>query len=356
MIVDDSELNRMMMESFIDEMGHASVTASNGKEALELLGREHPDLILLDVMMPEMDGFEVCRRIKSDETTRMTPVIMVTALDKVDDNVKGIEAGADDFLTRPFDGTILTARTKALLQSKELNDEVLQLEQTKEDLRKMIVHDLRTPITSIKMSLELLRNQMDAIDEKQEELIQIAAADAEDALLLINNILDLSKMEAHKMEVRKEDTSISEMFRETVARVKPLTARQGLSLEIKEETEDVYCEIDKHLISRVLTNLLSNAFKFAEKKSSVILSVKQFEDGKVEIGVVNKGQTISKADQKKIFEKFGQGADDKVNLGTGLGLTFCKFAAEAHGGSIRVESPPPYYKTGAGFFVTLPLR
>ncbi len=354
-VVDDSELNLMMMESFLQPMGHQVVMASNGREALDRVQRENPDLILLDVMMPGMDGFEVCQRLKGNERTRHIPVIMITALDKVEDNVRGIESGADDFLTRPFDAVVLAARMKALLQSKELFDEIRKLEQLKEDLTKMIVHDLRTPLSSIKMSLELLGS---ASEEQARDLIGIATSDVEEALLLINNLLDISKLEAHKMVLQKEDTSMDQLVQEAANKIKPLLLHSKLGLEIRNADGEIFGEVDRILVGRVMMNLLSNASKFADPGSVIKIDLSQDKNGRIEIGVTNEGVVIPKEAQSLIFEKFGQAevTQEKARAGTGLGLTFCKLVVEAHKGEIWVESPPRHYRKGAAFYFSLPVR
>lgn len=356
LVVDDSELNRMMMESFIDPLGHRVIHAADGRDALHQVKTVRPDLILLDVMMPEMDGFEVCRRIKSNPETRTIPIIIITALDKTEDNVKGIEAGADDFLTRPFDAVILAARMKSLLHAKDLNDEILKLEQLKEDLTRMIVHDLRTPLTSIRMSLQTLQERVTSDDAQ--ELMQFASADVEQALLLINNLLDLGKLEAHKMELHREDTAIVELLRETAQRLKPLAAHHQLSIRVSASNEEIYAEVDRILIGRVISNLLSNAVKFADAKSEIIVEASEHKDGRVEIVVSNQGPDIPEDARQSIFEKFGQMSETKAknNLGTGLGLTFCRLVAEAHKGQIEAVSPPEHYPHGAAFHVLLPVN
>lgn len=358
LIVDDSEVNLMVMESFITPQGHEVITAVNGREALEKTYSLMPDLILLDVMMPEMDGFEVCRRLKSEDRTRSIPVIIITALDKVEDNVMGIEAGADDFLTRPFDQVILAARMKSLLQAKALNDEVKKLEQLKEDLTRMIVHDLRTPISSVKMSLELLREMTPNSEERVRELFGIACSSAEEALLLINNVLDISKLESKKMELVREDVSLLDLVQESCNKVRPLTFQNRLRIEVHTPNKEIFCEIDRVLMGRVLTNLLSNAIKFADPDTAIAIEAAQFNDGRIELCVANQGINIPVESQKIIFEKFGQAAQtqDKNKLGTGLGLNFCKLVVENHNGKIWVVSPPPQYKSGAAFYLTLPLR
>ncbi len=358
MVVDDSELNLMMMESFIDPMGHEVITAKNGREALEKINALLPDLILLDVMMPEMDGFEVCRRLKSNDRTRHIPVIIITALDKVEDNVIGIEAGADDFLTRPFEQKILFARMKSLLQAKELNDEIKRLEQLKEDLTRMIVHDLRTPVSSIKMSLELLKELIPPQDPKCAELFGIASSGAADALLLINNVLDISKLESKKMELFREDTSVLELIQDACNKVRPLASQNQLTLNLHTHQAEIFCEIDKILIGRVLTNLLSNAIKFAEPKTEILIEAEQYQDGHIEIGVINQGVNIPESSRQLIFEKFGQSSEtkNKNKLGTGLGLSFCKLVVETHNGKIWVTSPPPQFGSGAAFYLSLPLQ
>jgi len=357
LVVDDSELNRMMMESFIDPLGHQVIQAADGREALQQVQSIQPDLILLDVMMPEMDGFEVCRQLKSDPKTRGIPVIIITALDKTEDNVKGIEVGADDFLTRPFDAVILAARIKSLLHAKELNDEIVKLEQLKEDLTRMIVHDLRTPLTSIRMSLQTLQDQMATEDASCQELMQFAFADVEQALLLINNLLDLGKLEAHKMELNREETSVAELLRETAKRLNPLAMHHKLSIRVETISEELYGEFDRILIGRVISNLLSNAIKFADAGSEIIIEASELPKGLLEITVSNQGTDIPADARKSIFEKFGQMSETKAknNLGTGLGLTFCRLVAQAHQGVIEAISPPKRFKHGASFHLRLPV-
>ena len=176
--------------------------------------------------------------------------------------------------------------------------------------------------------------------------------------MLINNVLDVSKLESKKMDLYKEDTSILDLIRDACNKVRPLTYQNRLALNLQTHQAEIFCTADKVLIGRVLTNLLSNAIKFAEHDTEIIIEAEQYQDGHVEIAVVNQGVNIPSDAQQMIFEKFGQAAQtkEKNKLGTGLGLNFCRLVMEAHNGKIWVASPPPQFSQGAAFYLSLPLQ
>jgi DNA-binding response OmpR family regulator len=275
LVVDDDANNRDVLSRRLERQGHQIVAAANGKDALALLAGQGFDLVLLDLMMPEMDGFEVLRQIKADPALSETPVVMISALSEIESVARCIEMGAEDYLPKPFNPTLLRARVDASLRvsrartrEARLNSELKanyeklrQAEGMRDDLTHMIVHDLRTPLTSLITGLQTLEMLGDNLSTDQNEMLAIALNGGQTLLGMVNDLLDISKL---------EDGSL-----------------------------------------------------------------------KLEYGTVqDTGEGIPEEEFGRIFEKFGQVESRKAGrkMSTGLGLTFCKMAVEAHRGRIWVES------------------
>jgi signal transduction histidine kinase len=348
LVVDDDAINREVLSRRLKRQGYEVITAASGPEAMHLMEGHAFDLVLLDIMMPDMDGYEVLSRLKADERLQQIPVIMISALNEVQSVVRCIEAGADDFLSKPFDPTLLKARIGACLEKKSGRDrenvlfEQLQqnyrrlqeAEKLRDDLRNMIVHDLRTPLTGVIVGVEMLAGD-EGLDETQRELISIALSGGKTLLGMINDLLDVEKMESGAVRLNFETLNVSELVAGAVAQVSALATdkRIGLALELGSHLKDF--RGDRDILTRTLVNLLANAIKFTDS-GTVALSCSQTET-KMRFAVSDTGAGIPPEAFERIFEKFGQ-VGDQGRVGTGLGLTFCKLAVEAHGGSIMVQS------------------
>ena len=383
LIVDDIAANVRLLDGILKVAGFETISASGGAQALEQVKTTPPDAILLDVMMPDMDGFEVCRRIKSDPATAWLPVVMVTALHETSDRVAAIEAGADDFLTKPVEETEVTARVHSLVRAKRQRE---QLETAYADLRRaeslrdslaaMLVHDLRTPLAAILGGLDTML--MTPLDEFQRELTDISRRSGKRLLSLVNDLLDVSKMENGQMTLQCQSASVAALLEEACDQVAPLqggkrvaTFGHDVSVAIHPDATLPSVEVDQDLISRVLINLISNASRFEPSHGTVEVGARILAaddessetqgqlrhgglNGSMLFSVRDNGPGIAPEDQDLIFEKFGQVHTQQAgrNLSTGLGLTFCRLAIEAHGGQIWVESTPG---AGSTFFFTIPL-
>jgi signal transduction histidine kinase len=368
LVVDDTPANVRLLAGILKIEGFEVETAQSGPEALALLGDPLcdvcPDVVLLDVMMPEMDGFEVCARVK--ESRPFLPVVMVTALQEAADRVRALEAGADDFLTKPVDEVEVVARVRSLVRVKRqhddlerANEELRRAEALRDSLTAMLVHDLRTPLTAIIGPLEMLVEGTPASDPPtpDQELLSIAHQSAHRLLHLVNDILDVGKMESGQMTLERAEVPPARLLTEALQQVTPLAAQKRIDL--RQEVEDgatgtVYA--DEDLLRRVLVNLLGNAVKFTPSGGSVSVVAQPDADGghAWRFSVRDTGEGIPEEAFDRIFEKFGQAPGQMAanrRVSTGLGLTFCKMAVEAHGGSIGVESE---IGQGSTFWFTVP--
>ena len=369
LVVDDIPTNVRLLEGILKVAGYEVVSAGGGEEALKQVEATNPDVVLLDVMMPDMDGFEVCRRIKADPARRWLPIVMVTALHETSDRVAAIEAGADDFLTKPVDEVEVEARVKSLVLVKRQRDD---LENAYKDLRRaeamrdglaaMMVHDLRTPLTAILGSLETMK--IADPNEFQSELIDICSRSSNRLLSIVNDLLDVSKMESGQLKLMRAPLKIPALIDDSLDQIAPgengrRITRYDREIELKTELESGLPALnaDYDLLSRTIINLVGNAIKFEPRNGAVTIAVRRDEStpsaGDLLFSVRDNGPGVPVEDQERIFDKFGQveSSQQGRKLSTGLGLTFCKLAVEAHGGKIWVQSTPG---EGSTFYFSIP--
>lgn len=354
LVVDDNEMNRDVLARRLEREGHAVARAENGAEAMDAVRGRHFDLVLLDVMMPVMDGYETLRGLKADEALRDIPVIMVSALDEVDSVARCIELGAEDYLPKPFNATILRARIGASLEKKRARDRerglfaqlqenferLQQLERQKEDLTQMIVHDLRTPLSSLILGMQTLSVVGD-LNEEQNEVLGMTLAGGQTLLGLINGLLDVTKMESGAMTLELGVVHPAELVAEAATQVAQLAEERGLGLVQEIEPDVPPFSGDAGLLRRTLVNLAGNAIKFTPHGGTVsVLVRREASPPAIVFSVVDTGEGMPPEAAGYIFEKFGQVESRKGGrtASTGIGLTFCRLAVEAHGGEIGVTS------------------
>lgn len=358
--VDDEPENLEILRELLVPRGYDLEFARNGVAAIEHAA-DIPDLILLDVVMPRMSGFEVLETLRRDEKTRMIPVVVLSALHEIEDRIKALEVGCDDFISKPFNENELIARVKSLLTIKTLRDEahenyikLKKLEETKNCLTHMIVHDLNSPLTVISGLLQMLESDLkDRMTESQRKHMKIVFSSLFDLGSMIADLLDVNKMEEGRMKLHYQSFFLSELAKEVVDRMMCAAAfeRKVLTLEGGEDLPPVFA--DKELIRRVIANLIGNALKFTQAEASVIVRV--FHNAREHgfyVQVKDTGAGIPQEYLKKLFDKFFQVESANVRIGRGLGLTFCKMAVEAHGGRIWAESEGE--DKGSTFTFTIP--
>jgi signal transduction histidine kinase len=351
LIVDDEPNGFDVIEALLFPEGYQLNYVSNGIKALHRLESDRPDLILLDVMMPEMDGIEVCRRIKSDPDLHHIPTVMVTALNSKEDMARCLDAGADDFVGKPVSGIELRARVKSMLRIKEQYDRLKATLQLRDDLSQAIVHDLKNPLSSIILVAETLTRSQ--LEEKHKQKVQQIIKDVEKLRSMADDLLLMSKAESGKLKPQLAPVDLSELATKVVADMSAIAANKTIEIVTKLPETSQHLSLDASLFYRVFANLLSNAIKFSPKKSQVTVEVLYPDDDnqKAQIKVADCGFGVSPQIRESIFAKFEIGEVLDNIPQTGIGLAFCRMVVEAHHGEILVEDNQPQ---GAIFVINLP--
>ncbi|HEY9649980.1 MAG TPA: hybrid sensor histidine kinase/response regulator [Coleofasciculaceae cyanobacterium] len=347
LVVDDEPNGFDVIEAHLYREGYELFYAASGRDALDRLDTIEPDVILLDIMMPQMDGVEVCHIIKSDVYWKHIPIIMVTALTSKQDLARSLEAGADDFLTKPVSGIELRARVRSMLRIKEQYDALEATLHLREDLSKMIVHDLRNPLTNILLCSNLLLQ--DGFEGKNLERLKIIANSGRELNSMINDLLISAKMESGKMVLNRVKSDLKQLVAVVTSQFEAIAAGKNIKLVTQLPDESRWVPIDTNLFHRVVDNLISNALKFSPSNSTIVLQVDYPEDStdsctassQAILRVIDSGPGIREDQRQRIFEKYEVGNVITGVSQLGLGLTFCKMVVEAHQGKILVEDNQP---------------
>ncbi|MGE0492810.1 MAG: response regulator [Vulcanimicrobiota bacterium] len=356
LVVDDDPGNRLIACSALRPDGHILLEASHGEEALDMVGRHPIDVILMDVLMPRMDGFATCRVLKGQPATRQIPVLLVTALDEQSDRLVGIEAGADDFITKPIDPREVALRVRNAARSKKLYDQLQQsfeqlqrLEELRDSLAHMLVHDMRTPLTGIMGFARLLREtHREGLNQTQLNFIEQIAALSNLLVEMVSAILDTSRLESDELPLEMEECDLVELARNE-ARI--IGGLPGWEVRL-EAPQPVVVACDGNLIRRVMANLISNALKYTPADQAVRVRLARLP-GRARVEVIDCGPGVPADMRETIFEKFAQVETGKKRraYSSGLGLTFCKLVLEKHEGRIGVDSQEG---RGSTFWFELP--
>lgn len=363
--VDDAPDNLILLDKLLKRQGFDVLKASSGKECLSLSATEHLDLIILDVAMPEMDGFETLKHLRENEITKDIPVIILTANSKDAKSIEeGFALGADEYLTKPIEQDELIARVRSILRAVKAEHEI---EQLKADFQSMLVHDLRSPLSVVIGVLELAANgEFDQDPAELKEFLNSALDTSQKMLGLINDILDVAKLEAGNLQLNKQPNDLNVTVASAVARLKVLARDKGITVTIEEDRNLPFCEFDSGKLDQVVINLVSNAIKFTPKDGKVIVRthLKHFDDevpglkgDYAAMDVEDTGVGISFAEIPLIFDRYRQAKSAnppkaESQKGTGLGLTIVKRVIESHGGKVFVES---VLGKGTKFTVVIPV-
>ncbi len=357
LVVDDDPLARRSVRAML-ERGHYQVeTAQGGLEALALLSSYKPDLVLLDIQMPDMDGLEVCRRIRDLPNGELLPILFLTGDESPEVHAQAFQAKGDDFLRKPVLSAELIVRIRSLMRLKRLQSEIqaerdnlLDLQKQREQLFGFIVHDLKNPLSAIQMGLDLLDARDDNNPTSQIQLHQLRDT-ARYMGRMIENILDIGRAEQVGLELHKTLIPLSSWIPGLLKKVESQAQHRNHGLSWVCPT-DLEVEADQDFLGRLLLNLLDNALKYSPSGSHTRIEARSTENG-VRIEVRDQGQGIPEHLRGEIFGKFVrlEGRGNGTPSGSGLGLAFCQLVAEAHEGRIWVEENLP---KGSVFVVEIP--
>ncbi|MCF8266967.1 MAG: hybrid sensor histidine kinase/response regulator [Ignavibacteriales bacterium] len=359
LIIDDTPANLAMLFNYLTKRNYKVLVADSGQSGIELAREFRPDVILLDIVMPEMDGFEVCTVLKNDSALSEIPVIFLSALTATAEKIKGFEVGGVDYITKPFQYAELLARVNTQLlirqqQSKlrELNLNLLQSNNRKDKLFSIISHDIRSPLSAIHGYADLIVEDINKID--QESLLKFSTNIlniSKELVELMDNLLAWSRLQLGKIEFAPSKLDFCAVTDKVIKLLEQNATLKKINLST-EYASTCHINADANMLHTVLRNLVSNAIKFTPVGGTVKILTTSDEENFV-VSVIDSGIGIEPAKLKKLFvEKERDTSPGTQNeKGTGLGLILCKEFVEQHGGEISVNSAPGY---GSTFSFTIP--
>ena len=360
LIVDDFPLNLQVLGAILEAEGYNVRPVPNGRLALRVAGKEKPDLILLDIMMPEMDGFEVCRQLKENQDLRDIPVIFISALNNTSDIVRALKSGGVDYITKPFQIKEVTARVSTHLQIQQQRREIewqrreLQiLNAEKDKFYSIIAHDLRSPFMGFLGMTRILDEELPRLEMAEvRNTIKDMRSSAETVYGLLENLLQWARMEQGLIPFNPEEVQLRPIVDESMVTALEPAIIKGVEI-IADVPDHLLVFADVNIVQTVIRNLVSNAVKFTPQGGKVTISAKATGGNTVEISVKDSGIGMSRAMVEVLF-RFGvetnrQGTEGEPS--TGLGLIICKDLVEKHGGELRAESAEG---KGSDFTFTLP--
>jgi two-component system, sensor histidine kinase and response regulator len=366
LVIDDDGMNRALAEVVLGSAGYAVTLAENGAAALASFAERLPDLVLLDVVMPVMDGFETCRRLRVLPNGADVPILFLTANSDLRAQQKALESGADDFLTKPLNRTELLIRVRSLIRIRRMhvqllrnyqvirtqNEALRRTQHQKQELTDLIVHDLKSPLTGIYTNAEFALS-LPSLPEPARGALHDVVTGVQTMLRIVLNLLDVSRSEDGVLAPTFTEVDLVALVEQVRGTVRRRAEAEDRKFVVRSEPSSLLVRGDSDLLRRLLENLIDNSLNHAPPNTSVALDVTRAENT-VRIAVRDEGEGVPMVHRERIFDKYAQvhrqGAA-KIRSSRGLGLAFCRLAAEAHGGRIWVEDNAP---TGSAFVVELP--
>lgn len=360
LVVDDNKKNLQVLGNILHEEAYKVAMAIEGNSAIKLANQLLPDLIILDIMMPGMDGFEVCKILKADENTKEIPIIFLTAKIEIDDVIEGFNLGGADYITKPFKRKELIVRIKNhldLINSKrkiiEQANELKAANIFKDKLFSIIGHDLRSPLSSLKLTFDLIVAGLIDIHENDfMDTIKSLSKSTEEAYVLLENLLGWAKSESGTLEVIPENINMKEMAESTQRLLKLNLQNKSIELVIDID-QNINANADNQMIKTVLRNLVSNAIKFTPEHGRITIQSKQHDD-KIITSIIDSGVGIPPENLDQLFIARGKVRTYGTNNepGSGLGLILCYDFVEKNNGKLSVTST---VNVGSTFTFSLPV-
>jgi signal transduction histidine kinase len=357
LIVDDIPANLKVLCDILKGDGYKVRPVPNGPLALQAAVKENPDLILLDIMMPDMDGYEVCRLLKENKNLCSIPIIYISALNDTNDIVKALTSGGADYITKPFKAEEVKARVATQLKIHNQSKELIELNATKDKFFSILAHDLRGPLGNFMVLTEMMADESQFLTpDETKGFMQDLKNTSRNIYNLLENLLEWSRMQRGQTAFKPKKLALAEVVTDCVKLVDD-SARKKIIDIIVDIPIDKEVFADINMLQCVLRNLISNAIKFTRRGGSINLSAKPVDNGLIEIAVKDTGIGIKPEMVENLFRyntnSSRKGTEDEPS--TGLGLLLCKEFVEKHGGKIRVESDPDGKsgETGSTFYFTI---
>ncbi len=418
LIVEDSRTQAVKLQYLLEESGFRVQVAYNGVEALAAIDKNIPTLIISDIVMPEIDGYELCRRIRADKKTQHIPVILLTSLSSLEDVIQALESGADNFVTKPYKAEFLLSRIHHIMVNREIrkaagaemgieifftnhkyvfasrptqvidlllstfesavqknqelqeanqkllamqheltlkNRELEALSIQKDHFLGMAAHDLRNPLGHIATVADILLEDMaDKLSKQERELLEITKTSSQFMLDLVNDLLDIAKIESGKLRLKLEPTNLITLIEHNVMHNRSLAEKKDITLTFQVDDTVPEMLVDRSKMEQILNNLISNAVKFSFPHTTIAVRV-ALKDDHVLISVSDQGQGIPANELDRLFQPFERTSVTSTagERSTGLGLAIVKKIVEGHQGKIWVESK---VSEGSTFYVSLPVQ
>jgi two-component system sensor histidine kinase/response regulator len=346
LIVDDAEDTVELLRKRFRAEGYDTSEAFNGEQALNTVPEYEPDLIVLDVMMPKIDGYEVCQRLKADEKTKYIPVLMLTAKGEVEHKVKGLNIGADDYMAKPFDYKELSARVRSLLSIKATHEKKVEEEKSGalEQMMEQVAHEIRNPLTSVGGFARKVFNKLPEDDPNRKYMQYII----EDVAVLESMIKQLIELKSMTISM-KEPSAMNEVVKDSLKIFEQDFAQKAIQVETELQEGLSLITADKKLLKRAFCNLIKNAVEAMESGTKTLKVTSRVNGDNLELQFSDTGKGIAKEKIKNIFDPL---VTSKV-YGPGLGLTFALKIIQDHKGTISVESEEG---KGTTFTIRFPIK
>lgn len=360
LVVEDDRMNVRILEGILGKEGYAVVIADSGEKALELYLGFQPDLVLLDVMLPGIDGFETCRRLRAAHGAACAPILFITAKSESDDIVAGFNAGGADYLPKPFRAREALARIRTLLENRLYASQLRKANEAKNKFLGMCAHDLRNPLASIRGLTEFLREpSIGPLNPEQADIVDSIHGASRAMLDLVNELLDIATIESGELRLSPASTSLREIAEKSIHFAAIEAARKGTRIDLDPSSAAPVLALDAARIRQVVDNLLSNAAKYSPPGSVISVRISAPADlaapgACVTLSVRDQGPGIPEAERGRLFQDFGRLSVKPTGgeKSTGLGLAICRKIVEAHRGRIEAVNQPD---GGCVFSFHLPL-
>jgi two-component system, sensor histidine kinase and response regulator len=366
LVVDDAPANLQLLFGMLKERGYRVRPVPSGRLALQAAKAQPPDLVLLDVNMPEMSGYETCRLMKQDDALRSIPVIFISALSEPFDKLQAFSAGGVDYITKPFHLDEVRVRVETHLalrqlqtrleaQNRELaetNDRLRTLEEAREILAAAIVHDLKSPLAALIGNAQYLL-QMSDLQEEHREVLGDMLASSNGVHRIVLNLLDVGHMDEPELRPRRAEVRLGSILDRARVTAQLYTRMTGHTVAIEADMESIV-DVDRDLILRVIENLLDNSLKYAPRGTRIRILARANEGGGLSLRIEDKGPGVPPDERERIFDRYvrlERDAQAHARTSRGLGLAFCRIAIEAHDGKLWVEDNLP---EGAAFCAVIP--